>query len=500
MPSLPRWLLITAGSAIFALVAIANSAGYRFGASDQAFYLPAAARALDPSLFPRDATLLDTQARLTAADEILAVAFRAGGAVGLGAPAIVGIAYLASLLFLYLAALAFGRALDGSLWTGAALAATQALRHAVPYSGVNTLEAYFHPRLVVFAAGVLSLAWMIRGRVWPALALTAASMLLHPTTALWFVILIGVGVMASHPPARRPLAICAVVAMALAAWAVTAGPLNGRLVRMDAEWLAAIGAKRYLFPDRWPAYAWLVNLAYPVLIGVLLYVRRRTGRLAPVELGIGVGALVLFLIFLLSLPFNAQRVALAVQLQIPRIFWMLDFLATALIVSWLIRRAQSRAVVVTAAIALAAVLRGLYIMTVEFPERPLVRIDLADDDWKDAMRWARATPAATHWLVHPGHAYLYGSSVRVAASRDVFHEEVKDAALAMYDRDVAARVLERATAIGDFGALGAPLARDLAARYDLDYLVTESRGLDLPVAYSNARFVIYDLRSSGGGR
>jgi hypothetical protein len=61
-------------------------------------------------------------------------------------------------------------------------------------------------------------------------------------------------------------------------------------------------------------------------------------------------------------------------------------------------------------------------------------------------------------------------------------------------------VLERATAIGDFGALGAPLARDLAARYDLDYLVTESRGLDLPVAYSNARFVIYDLRSSGGGR
>jgi hypothetical protein len=133
-------------------------------------------------------------------------------------------------------------------------------------------------------------------------------------------------------------------------------------------------------------------------------------------------------------------------------------------------------------------------MNVEFPERPLVRIDLPDDDWKDVMNRARTTPASTHWLVHPGHTYLYGSSARVAGERDVFQEEVKDAAVAMYDRGVAVRVLERANAIGDFSRLDAHRARDLAARYDLDYLVTESRNLDLPAVYSNARFVIYDLR------
>ena len=54
-------------------------------------------------------------------------------------------------------------------------------------------------------------------------------------------------------------------------------------------------------------------------------------------------------------------------------------------------------------------------MTVEFPERPLVQFDLPDNDWKDAMRWARATPTGTHWLVHPGHTYLYGSSIRIAS-------------------------------------------------------------------------------------
>jgi hypothetical protein len=479
---------------MFAVVAVANSAGYRFGASDQAFYLPAAARVLDPALFPRDRALLDTQARLTAADELLAVAFRAGNAIGLRPPAVVALAYLGSLLLLYLAALTFGRALDGSLWTATALAAMLTLRHGVPYSGVNTLEAYFHPRLVVFAAGVLGLAWAMRGRLWPALAVTAASMLLHPTTALWFLIWIGVAVAVAYPAARRPLAIGAAAAMALAAWAVTAGPMSGRLVRMDAEWLAAIGAKDYLFPDRWPIYAWLINLAYPVLVGVFLYDRRRSGQLTRMQLATGFGAFALFLIFLVSLPFNAQRVALAVQLQIPRVFWMLDFLATALFVSWLVQRARSRAVLVTAAITLAALLRGVYVMNVEFPERPFARLDLADDDWRDAMRWAQTTPTATHWLVHPGHTYLYGSSVRVAAQRDVFHEEVKDAAVAMYDRGVAARVLERANAVGDFSTIDAHRARDLAARYDLDYLVTESRNLDLPSVHANARFVIYDLR------
>ena len=44
------------------------------------------------------------------------------------------------------------------------------------------------------------------------------------------------------------------------------GPLAGRLVRMDAEWLAAIGEKD-LFPLAWPADVWLTNLvAIPIIL------------------------------------------------------------------------------------------------------------------------------------------------------------------------------------------------------------------------------------------
>jgi hypothetical protein len=69
---------------------------------------------------------------------------------------------------------------------------------------------------------------------------------------------------------------------------------------------------------------------------------------------------------------------------------------------------------------------------------------------------------------------------------------VKDSAIAIYSRDVALRVVERAAALGDFTTLTPEHARSLARTYDLDYLVTEGR-LDLPVKYENAQFRIYAL-------
>ncbi len=67
-----RRLVLAAGFAAFALLATLNSAGYRYGAADQAFYIPAILRHLDPALFPRDAALIDSQSRLFVLDEILA--------------------------------------------------------------------------------------------------------------------------------------------------------------------------------------------------------------------------------------------------------------------------------------------------------------------------------------------------------------------------------------------------------------------------------------------
>ena len=139
------------------------------------------------------------------------------------------------------------------------------------------------------------------------------------------------------------------------------------------------------------------------------------------------------------------------------------------------------------------VVRGSYVAYVRFPERSMATIDLPDGDWKRAMIWAQATDRGSHWLADPYHAARYGSSLRVAGRRDVFVEEIKDSAIGMYERDVAVRTRDRMAALGNFDNLTAAGAQELAARFDLDYLIAE-KPFDLPVAFRSGTLTVYRLR------
>jgi hypothetical protein len=109
------------------------------------------------------------------------------------------------------------------------------------------------------------------------------------------------------------------------------------------------------------------------------------------------------------------------------------------------------------------------------------------------MAWARHTPRDSNWLAHPLHAVQYGSSLRVAGERDVFVEGVKDAAIGMYERDVAIRTRDRLREIDGYDGMTAPRARALAEKYGLDFMVSEEP-LQLPVAFSSGSLRVYRLR------
>jgi hypothetical protein len=81
----------------------------------------------------------------------------------------------------------------------------------------------------------------------------------------------------------------------------------------------------------------------------------------------------------------------------------------------------------------------------------------------------------------------------VTGERDVFLEEVKDLALALYSRSTAVEALRRIADAGDFNALTPEQLRALALRYDLDYLVVE-RDIDLPIVYRNGQFRVYSFQ------
>ena len=77
---------------------------------------------------------------------------------------------------------------------------------------------------------------------------------LHPTTTLWFAVWLAVATIVVAAAWRMAGAAIAVAAAAVVAWLGVAHPARSPagLTLMDAEWLAALADKDYLFPLRWP--------------------------------------------------------------------------------------------------------------------------------------------------------------------------------------------------------------------------------------------------------
>ncbi len=483
---------------LFAVVATLNSGGYRYGASDQAFYIPAILDQLDPSLYPRDSALVGPQARYFFVDEIVATLVRT---TGWSIEAWFAVGYLLTVAVLGLALVALGRSMYRSPLATWALLAALTLRHRISRTGVNTLEGYFHPRVLVFAVGIAAIAAYLRGYPRLAIAAVLVAGLLHPTTAAFFLILLLVAIWTTEPAARRVVGLAALAGVVAAAWLLLAGPMSGQLAPMDGEWQALLASKDYLFPTRdWRVTDWLANLGTAALaIGLLAY-RVGRGIGSSRERGLMAGAAALLAGFLVTLPLVAAGSALFVQLQTSRVFWVLDLLATAALVGALVDGERRPAgtpparwrQAIAAVLVAVAVARGLWVTFVEHGSRAAIAWTLPSDDWGNVIAWARTEPAGVHFLADPGHAWKHGAPLRYAG-RDVFLEEVKDTSMAIYSRESAERVIRRQQAIGDFETLDEGRAAELAATFGVDYLVVD-RDFALPLAHREGPFRIYRLR------
>ena len=496
----PRFVFLAAGAAVFCLLVLMNVGGYRYGVSDQAFYIPMVLQGLEPDLYPHDTRLMEAQDRFFTFDDWLAPLLLV---TGISVPTAFLGAYVLSLLLLYGAAVTIGQSLYRTWWAVGGLVIGLTLRHRILDTAVNTLESYFHPRLLAFAMGLVGVALFLRHRTWWALSLVALSFFVHPTTAVWFSVWVLTAALVADRVRRRPLLGVTLVST-LGAIFLALGPLRGQLVIMDETWLSVLATKDYLLATQWPLLTWLVQLVAPVLIIAVYGYRRALGLVSPRETGIVVGCAALLALFVVSVPLSAARVALAVQLQLNRVFWPLDVFASCYL-GWLLfeapvwKRQATPAMVrrlAVGVIALLAITRGAYVTFVEQAGEALVQPRLAATEWNQVMRWAADRPIGTNFLTDPGHAWRYGTSLRIASGRDVYLEEIKDIGIAIYSREAAYDVARRIADLGPFHALDPARAQDLARRYDLDYLITEQE-IELPLTRRFGRFVVYDL---GAGR
>ena len=152
---------------------------------------------------------------------------------------------------------------------------------------------------------------------------------------------------------------------------------------MDEAWLGVLAGKDYLFATSGRR---AVGDGRAVCRGAgrRLAGRRRTAWRSRASGPMVLGLAALAAIFVATLPLVAARVALAVQFQVSRVFWMLDVSATLYAV-WALADGAGRLVERPSHRRAAA--RGLrprragrrpgrYVMWVEHPGRPVVQADL----------------------------------------------------------------------------------------------------------------------------
>lgn len=475
------------------VVGTANSAGYRFGVSDQAFYIPAIALRAAPELFPRDRAVFEPQMRFWLGDELLGSLVRVSG---VDLPELFALLYVLTMAGMTIGAIWLARSLGCDWWAIAVCLVLVTLRHRIARTGANSLEGYMHPRMLAFACGLVALGYVVRRRPVTAAVWTAVAAVVHTSTAIWFGGVVTVAAAWPHMGRRSVrIATSLIVTLGLAGLLAAAAYLP----RMDAAWLAVLGDRDYLFSADWPLYAWIGNLAYPAVL-YAIYRRRQAKRAAvPGESALIVGLLVLVAAFLITIPLAEWHVAFFVQLQANRVFWVLDAVVAVYVAWWLtsVFMAQwpaGRKVIAVGLLATLAIARGVYVL--HETNRPLAQMAPTADDWMEVMGWLRTQPASWHVLADPGHAWKHGISLRAAALRDTPLETGKDPAMAMYDRTLAARVADTSRGLVDFDAWQSlEDVRRADDRYGIDAFVDRAdRTFPLPILFRNQSFVVYDLR------
>ena len=493
-------LALAARRSLFALLATANSGGYRYGVSDQAFYVPAIALTVRPSLFPRDRVVLDAQMRAWLGDSVLgglAPSGRRGPAGALrralrrhagcccSPPASRSRAELAP---------TGGRS--------ATFLVLLTLRHRIAKTGANSLEGYMHPRMLAFALGLAAFASdrtkslrrgagldrarccrphddgdLVRGRAGRGLHLAAAAN-------------------AGRSPhgGRR--------GRRSAALALTMRPASFGLTVMDDAWIAVLGGQGLSLLRRLAA----------VRVGRQPRVSRPARPRAPAPARSGRGSRRVRPDSIAGLtgargdlsrlraahrspcrhgrPDAGQSHLLDSRRRRGPLRRLVDHDGARAAVALSPRRARW-----WASLILASALRGYYVVRVE-SDHPLVEIRPQAAGWIAAMDWLRTQPTSWHVLADPHHAWRFGSSVRVAArTRHRARAEQRLGIRDLRSRSALVGCSNESQALDRFDEFSAADVRKSSTGYGIDVFVDRAaRRFEFPVLYRNDEFIIYDLR------
>jgi len=463
--------------------------GYHLGHEDQAIWLPAVKKQLDPSLYPFDSTFFLAQTQLSLFDKLVAFSIRV---THLPVDWAVFLWHLLTIFLVLAGCLLLARrcfARPAAQW-GAVTAVWAARLMIASGSQIPLMDRYLHPRDLATAAILLALVAVL-DRKFRALAWLALAAVIHPTMAI-----IGAAHLAfqAWPPrvggSRTALASVMLFAPLLLPLAMI-GP------ETNPAWRAVLHSRTFLFPLQWHWYEWL---GVVVPLGMLVwYARaaRRTGRRMVAHIsarvalagGLGVaGALVITTVPALErlVPAEPMRV-----LHLVYLLWIL--LGGGLLGEYVLRDRPVRWLLFLAPVCLVFVLADVLVYPssphVEWPGR------LPNNAWVEAFDWARRnTPHNAIFALAPDYLRRSGNDrhgFRAFAERSALADGVKDWAVAANSPELAFQWRQQTVALSGWYEFKLADFRALRRQFGVTWVVLEKPGVaGLSCPYTNGELMV----------
>jgi hypothetical protein len=419
--------------------------GYHPGLEDDAFYLAAIKRNLNPALFPHDAEFFRLQFQATIFDKLIAWSVRLSHVPLAWA---ILLWQFAAVFFLLHGCWRISRRCFSQPHAQWAAVATVAVLLTLPVSGVGITLAdqYLHPRTLATAAILAAIVAVLDRRLWLAGVLLAAAFAVHAIMASFgisFCAFLLWNQRASLPrrPSTAPLAAALL-------------PLGWVFEPASDAWRQAASTRSFYFLARWEWYEWLGVFA-PL---VLLFVGRRflprkqqhgSALLTVTNSLIYYGIFQTAVGLLIMLPPSLERLRPFEPMRYLHLVYLLFFLiAGGLLGRYVLDRKIYRWLVLF--IPLSAGMfyaQGQMFSASAHLELPGT---VPQNPWLQAFAWIRqSTPVDALFALDPHYVTLPGEDYhgfRALAERSVLADYEKDGGMAARVPRLAPRWLKEVTA------------------------------------------------------
>ncbi len=459
--------------------------GYHPGVEDDAVYLSAIQRRLNPSLYPHDFLFFTRQMQASVFDRLMAawVRFR-----HIPVPVSEFAAQFLAALFLLWGCWALARRCfptTAGRWAAVALVG---VLFTLPVAGtaLYIFDQYLHPRAIATGLILWSILLVLDHRTVFASAMLAAAVMVHPLMGAFgvsYCAFLWIAELRSRRRVKKPRAAATMV-MGIAPLWIFEGP--------SAAWRQALNTRDYYFIGRWTWYEWLGAIAPIFILWAMTRWARRADRPMMARLA-GCGAffaafqLAVACVVLLT-PGLVRLTPMQPMRYLHLVYIFMAMLGGGLIGEKLLRGHAWRwlALFVPLALGMFVAQRRIFAGT-EHLELPGIE---SHNPWLRAFAWVRQnTPQDAYFALDPYYMQLPGEdyhSFRALAERSELADAVKDAAVATQVPDLAPLWQQQTQAAAGWRHFEKQDFLRLKQQFGVDWIVVQGAGIEgLECPYEN---------------